>query len=164
MKAAAVNDVDVLSKVTEGRLLEHTLKALKDHSVETNSPRVVTCQVKELLKVENFTVPKSLQIRSQPTRIHRLPMSTQLIHRNLVTEKGKIFGGYLYGYSKFSRLHVVLMTNLKLKGVASSEIVYGDYVKDGQFQEIAVVFECDFKERIDNGTKLVENEPIVAQG
>ena len=164
MKAAAANDVQVLSTVTESRLLEHTLKALKEHSVETNTPRVVTCQVKELLKVENFTVPKSLQIRSQSTRIHRLPMSTQLIHRNLVTEKGSIFGGYLNGYSKFARLHLVLMTNLKLKGVASSEIVYGDYVKDGQFQEIAVVFECDFKERIDNGTKQLENEPIVAQG
>jgi len=60
-------------------------------------------------------------------------MSTKLIHRNLVTEKGTIFGGYLRGYSKFARLHVVLMTNLKLKGVASSDIVYGDYVKDGQF-------------------------------
>lgn len=48
--------------------------------------------------------------------------------------------------------------------MASSEIVYGDCVKDGQFQEIVVVFECDFKERIDNGTRLLENEPIVAQG
>lgn len=59
-------------------------------------------------------------------------MSTHLISRNLVTANGKILGGFLSGQSKFTRLHVVLMTNLKLKAIASSGgTIYGDYVKDG---------------------------------
>ena len=91
----------------------------------------MTCQVKELLKAESYTIPKSLKIRKQPTKIFRLPLSTSLIHRNLVTAKSQMLGGYLKGYQKFARLHVVLMTNLKLIGVGQGDSVYGDYVKDG---------------------------------
>lgn len=122
----------MLSKVAEARLLEHTIKSLKEHSLEINKPRIVTCQIKELLKVENYTIPKHLKIRKQLTTVRILPMSTHLISRNLVTANGKILGGFLSGQSKFTRLHVVLMTNLKLKAIASSGgTIYGDYVKDG---------------------------------
>ena len=76
MKATASNDVEMLSKVAETRLFEQTTKALQDHTAEINSPRIVTCQVKELLKAEIYTIPKSLQIRSKPTKIFRLPLST----------------------------------------------------------------------------------------
>ena len=92
---------------------------------------MITCQVKELLLVEHFILPKGLQVRKEPSRVRRLPMSTQLIHRNLVTANSSFLGGYIRGYSHFTRLHVVLMTNLKLKGVATAQTVYGDYVKDG---------------------------------
>lgn len=69
------------------------------------------------------------------------------------------------GYSRFARLHVVLMTNLKLIGKSQGDTIFGDYVKDGQFQEIIVVYESDFKELIDFDSKEEPNEePIVAQG
>lgn len=145
MKAASTNDIETLGKVAEDRLVENTSKALKEFTLETNSPKILTCQVKELLRAESFIVPKGLKMRGQPTKVFRLPLSTQLIHRNLVTAKGQILGGYLKGYSRFARLHVVLMTNLKLIGKSQGDTIFGDYVKDGQFQEIIVVYESDFK-------------------
>ncbi len=87
MKSVATNDIEMLNKVAEASLVEHTLKALKENSVQMNSSRVVTCQVKELLKAESYIVPKSLKIGTQSTKIRRLPLSTNLIHRNLVTAK-----------------------------------------------------------------------------
>lgn len=57
------------------------------------------------------------------------------------------------------------MTNLKLIGKSQGDTIFGDYVKDGQFQEIIVVYESDFKELIDFDSKEEPNEePIVAQG
>ena len=38
------------------------------------------------------------------------------------------------------------MTNLKLKAIEreTGQAVYGDYFKDGQFQEVVVIFETDY--------------------
>jgi len=43
------------------------------------------------------------------------------------------------------------MTNLKIKAIekAVPQTIYGDYFKDGQFQEVVVVFETDYSLQLD---------------
>lgn len=63
MKAASTNDIETLGKVAEDRLVENTSKVLKEFTLETNSPKILTCQVKELLRAESFIIPKGLKMR-----------------------------------------------------------------------------------------------------
>lgn len=65
----------------------------------------------------------------------KLPLSTELIHRNLV------YGSYLRGYRRLERLHVILMSNLKA------------FSSNSSYQEVIVVFENDF-------SQIVKCEPL----
>ncbi len=84
-------------------------------------------------------MPRHLIVRNSAVKIYKFPTSSELIHRNIVFDKqSAILGGFSNGYSYFTRLHVVIMTNLKIKATESRGSVQDlntqpDSLKDGQY-------------------------------
>ena len=97
-----------------------------------NTPKHVTTQVKEFLRSEIYITPRARSRLMQST-VYTLPMSSDQIKRCFV------LGNYLSGVGRLERLHVVMMTNLKVTEVEGLWAT----PDSSSFTEVVVSFETD---------------------
>ena len=107
---------------------------------------------------ETFITPSGCD-RNLPATVFRLPLSTELVHRNFILPSA---GSYLTagGYSLLQRAHAVLMTNLRFSRVELSEdvVVESSHKNERQFGYVVVVFENDHSQIVNTPTDSSSEE------
>ena len=89
--------------------------------ITTTRPGRVTTQIKEVLRSETYIMPTGLQIRDTVSSVRLAPLSTEQVQRSFVYNSPL---SYLRGIRRVDRLHVVLMTNLRVDQIALNEDVF----------------------------------------
>ena len=140
-------------EVCESTFLETLNKARAKLTV--TEPKHVTTQIREVLLSETFIVPNSTK-RDQPQTVYRLPLSTELVHRNFVASAAYLSSGF----TQLQRVHTVLMTNLRFARVELSEDVFveSSMKNQEQYSLVVAVFENDNTLIVDAPTSVSDTE------